>query len=54
MTAFVVVNMRSGGGRTRNMELLKFAQAFGACDMLPKPITADTLLQHVHDCLMPA
>lgn len=41
----------SGGGRTRNLEFLKFAEEFGADKVLAKPFSEDELIDNVNTCL---
>lgn len=41
----------SGGGRTKNMDFLKFADEFGADKILAKPFSEEELLERVNECL---
>jgi DNA-binding response OmpR family regulator len=41
----------SGGGRTRNMDMLDFAKSFGADAVLPKPFLPRQLISSVTDLM---
>ncbi len=41
----------SGGGRTRNMDMLEYARSFGADAVLPKPFLPRQLVATVRDLL---
>jgi DNA-binding NtrC family response regulator len=43
----------SGGGRTKNMDFLRLAEAMGAIDSLRKPFSGEEILGVVHKCLAP-
>lgn len=43
----------SGGGRTRNLDLLKFAKSLGANAVLAKPITSGQLLATIEETIVP-
>ena len=43
----------SGGGRTRNLDLLKFAKSLGADAVLAKPITSNQLLSTISETMLP-
>ena len=42
----------SGGGRTKNLDFLHLADAFGADKILAKPFSEDELLERVNECLL--
>ena len=41
----------SGGGRTKNLDLLQLADEFGADKILAKPFSEDELIERVNACL---
>ena len=43
----------SGGGRMRNLNLLKYAESLGANVVLSKPITSGQLLRTIEETMLP-
>ncbi len=41
----------SGGGSMKNLDYLQFAEKFGACRVLIKPVVAEDLVEAVSSCL---